>query len=89
MNLSGRGKAPGSVAYFCARCVPMLRVKELWQAQVVHTGNRGFGFVQLHGAGGLGAVHFRVEDLVSAGGGSRRAHAAGERRAHGWRSVRL
>jgi cold shock CspA family protein len=70
MNQSGRGKAPGSTAYFCGGCVPLLRIKELWLGQVVRTGNQGFGFIQLHGAGGLGGVHFRVQDFVAPGGRS-------------------
>jgi len=70
MNSSGSGKAPGSAAYFCAGCVPMLRIKELWLGQVVRTGNQEFGFVQLHGASGLGGVHFRTADFVAANGGS-------------------
>jgi len=70
MNQSGRGKAPGSATYFCAGCVPLLRIKELWLGQVVRTGNQGFGFVQLHGASGLGGVHFRVADFVAVNGRS-------------------
>jgi cold shock CspA family protein len=67
MNLSGRGKAPGVVTYFCGRCVPLLRIKELWLGQVVRTGNLGFGFVQLRGPSELGGVHFRVSDFAAVG----------------------
>ena len=69
MNQSGRGRAPGSVTYFCGRCVPLLRIKELWLGQVVRTGKLGFGFVQLHGPSGLGGVHFRVADFAAANRG--------------------
>ncbi len=64
MNLTGRGRAPGSVVYFCSRCVPMLQVKELWLGQVVRTGNLGFGFVQLRGAQALGGVRFLAQDCL-------------------------
>ena len=71
MNLTGRGRAPGSVVYLCSRCVPMLKVKELWKGQIVRTGNLGFGFVQLEGAQGLGGLRFAVEDCLQGSNGHR------------------
>lgn len=62
MNLTGRGRAPGSVVYFCHGCVPMLQIKQLFLGQVVRTGNLGFGFVQLQGPHGLGGLRFELDD---------------------------
>jgi len=64
MNLTGRGRAPASVVYLCRCCVPMLRLKELHLAQVVRTGNLGFGFVQLMGSHGLGGLRFEFSDCL-------------------------
>lgn len=69
MNLTGRGRAPGSVVYLCRRCVPMLQMKELWLGQVVRTGNLGFGYVQLQGAHGLGGLRFELPDCLDPASG--------------------
>ncbi len=66
MNLSGPGRAAGALVYLCARCVPLLQLKELWLGQVVRTGHRDFGFVQLAGAPGLGTLHFSFPDWLDA-----------------------
>jgi|GEM_PF-3310797 cold shock CspA family protein len=66
MNLTGRGRAPGSVVYLCRRCVPMLQMKELWLGQVVRTGNLGFGYVQVRGAHGLGGLRFELRHCLDA-----------------------
>ncbi len=68
MNLTGPGRAVGSVVYFCRWCVPMLQLKELWLGQVIWTGSWGFGFVQLQGPGGLGDLRFELADCRNAHG---------------------
>lgn len=65
MNLTGRGKAPASVMYLCVQCVPILRTKELWLGQVVRTGNRDFGFVQLRGPHAMGGLRFEYCDFAA------------------------
>lgn len=70
MNLTGPGRAVGSVVYFCRRCVPLLRLKELWRGQVVRTGSWGFGFVQLQCPVGLDALRFKLADCYNAHGQS-------------------
>lgn len=81
MNLTGRGRAAGSVTYICLSCVPALQVKELWHAQVVRTGNLGFGFVQILGARGVPALRFNHLDCRHPSGhkGSRQPPQIGER----------
>jgi cold shock CspA family protein len=44
----------------------MLRMKELWLGQVVRTGTKGFGFVQLQGPEGA-SLRFNTSDFVDAG----------------------
>ena len=65
MNLTGRGRGPGSTIYCCSGCVAMLRMKELWLGQVVRTGTQGFGFVQLQGPEGA-SLRFNTSDLLDA-----------------------
>ena len=66
MNLTGRGRGPGSTIYCCSGCVAMLRMKELWLGQVVRTGTQGFGFVQLQGLAGA-SLRFNISDFLDAG----------------------
>jgi cold shock CspA family protein len=42
----------------------MLRMKELWLGQVVRTGARDFGFVQLQGLQGMAALRFETRDFI-------------------------
>ncbi len=66
MNLTGRGRGPGSTIYCCSGCVAMLRMKELWLGQVVRTGAKGFGFVQLQGPDGA-SLRFNTSDFLDSG----------------------
>lgn len=65
MNLTGPGRAAGSVIYFCGSCAPAHRVRELWQGKILRTGTRGFGFIALSGPQELDPVHFRDDDCLS------------------------
>lgn len=66
MNLTGRGRGPGSTIYCCSGCVAMLRMKELWLGQVVRTGTQGSSFVQIQGPAGA-SLRFNSSDFLDAG----------------------
>lgn len=63
MNSLGPGPDRRSTRYICLGCTKPLRVKELWQGQVVRTGAQDFGFVAIEAMPFLGDVHFKLEDV--------------------------
>lgn len=63
MNSLGAGALKGSYRYMCLGCHQSLQNKELLVAQVLRTGNGGFGFVAVEAMPFLGQVHFRHTDV--------------------------